>query len=93
MSDDLVKRLRNWPLCKSDAFEDGKLVAEAADRIEALEAIIQENVAQDGQPIIERMATQRARINELEAALRKIADYDQYHVPSEIALRALEGKL
>lgn len=60
--DDLVQRLRVAP-------DYNGLHREAADRIEALEGIIAENVAQDGKPLLERMDELRTRIVGLEAML------------------------
>ena len=111
MSDDLVKRLRGEDcvncvqgMCVCD------LVEQAADRIEQLEALLDEEAF--SQTLFDAVVNQRnranARIEQLEAALREIAENDGVKAGPEkdmyrrwrrvatdaidIARAALEGK-
>jgi len=76
MTDDLVKRLRQWD-CGESTWE---LLESAADRIETLEASESE-----WQPICDSYAAENQRfsdrIEKLEAALRKIKDL--HHGPED----------
>ena len=104
MSDDLVKRLRD--MCGDDgilAIRDiyDHDVAEAADRIEKLEALV-EQLRDDNSSIMdsfdEDFLRQDDRIERLEAAVRRIADltefweHDLISQVNEIARKALEGE-
>ena len=107
MSDDLVKRLRaidkDIILRRFDpemSF-DGMTAHKAADRIEKLEALV-EQLRDDNSSIMdsfdEDFLRQDDRIERLEAAVRRIADltefweHDLISQVNEIARKALEGK-
>ena len=107
MTDDLVKRLRaidkDIILRRFDpemSF-DGMTAHEAANRIEKLEALV-EQLRDDNSSIMdsfdEDFLRQDDRIERLEAAVRRIADlterweHDLISQVNEIASKALEGK-
>ena len=90
MSDDLVKRLRQ--------YLDVKLPNEAADRIEKLEEQLHYATGVADTNITGRLYAE-GRIEKLEAALRRITDLterwenDLVLQVNEIAREALEGKV
>ena len=101
MTDDLVKRLREHAIhldaWGKEAIHDANIIEEAADRIEKLEAVLDE--AAFSQTLFDAVVDQRNkatdRIEKLEAALRYYAK--EYENPfggddSLIARKALEGK-
>ena len=90
MTDDLVKQLREYGSCG--------MVFEAADRIEKLEALV-EQLRDDNSSIMdsfdEDFLRQDDRIEKLEAALRSIAANaccDSCREAALVARKALEGK-
>ena len=90
MSDDLVKRLREHVIhldaWGKEAIPDADLVEEAADRIEKLEALV-EQLRDDNSSIMdsfdEDFLRQDDRIEKLEAALRQIEHENTF--PSKLA--------
>ena len=105
MSKDLVKRLQDHVIhldaWGKEAIPDADLVEEAADRIEKLEALV-EQLRDDNSSIMdsfdEDFLRQDDRIERLEAAVRRIADltefweHDLISQVNEIARKALEGE-
>jgi len=100
MSDDLVKWLRYCAPERRDCGRNELAMLDAADRIEQLEALLDEDVF--SQTLFDAVVNQRNRANDrieqLEAALREIAwiatpDHEEArHKATEIARKALEGK-
>jgi hypothetical protein len=85
MTDDLVKRLRQYP--------DVKLPNEAADYIEKLEAALQRANA-TAEEYERKFYLGSDRIEQLETALREIINKDSFSMDWAIrtARKALEGK-
>ena len=96
MTDDLVKCLRDsCYLAFDDGTNDYGTAEEAADRIEKLEALV-EQLRNDNSSMIDDYDTdflrQEKRIKKLEAALREIAEAVGDPSAYWIARKALGGK-
>jgi len=93
MTDDLVKRLHNFPM-----LEGSKLCSEAAERIVNLEMLV-EQLRDDNSSLIDSFdkdfLRQGDRIEKLEAALREVlslGDWGANILARTVILEALETK-